>query len=338
MSQSIVTPGQWLDQLEQPTWRQIGITSIVLILSAAAAITLDNLWGSLFVEGLWRRILLAPLIIVYTLLVGHFLSPYKETLMDSLRQVSALDEETYDRLIANALASARLGALLVFITFFFVGVLLSAPWETAGPISWIALYITLAWSLMLAMLARVVYSSLRETGMVNAIQRRPLKFDILYITPFVPIARYSLRGSLAFIGGSTIAIIITTPWSIGFTMADLVFYGILVLVAGLVFFVPMLETHRVLRQARRDEMDAIRYKLAAAYRRLEALTPDKKEDILIFSTEVNLWESYEQRIKDARTWPYDFGMIRTLVISTLIPILVSLGQRFFSQFISQLLP
>jgi hypothetical protein len=37
------------------------------------------------------------------------------------------------------------------------------------------------------------------------------------------------------------------------------------------------------------------------------------------STELDLWLKYEERVKVARTWPYNTAMLRTLFLSTFIP-------------------
>ena len=85
-----------------------------------------------------------------------------------------------------------------------------------------------------------------------------------------------------------------------------------------------------------EELNNIRQKLAGAYRRLDAMTAEQKQDILPFSQEVTLWNNYEQRLKEVPTWPYNAGMLRTLFVSILIPIFVTVGQRLMAYLLVEL--
>ena len=85
-----------------------------------------------------------------------------------------------------------------------------------------------------------------------------------------------------------------------------------------------------------DEQAILRRHLADAYRRLEQMTLAEKQEILPFATEVSLWNQYEQRLKAIPTWPYNAGMLSTLIASILLPILVTLSQRLLAYVLVEL--
>ncbi len=58
---------------------------------------------------------------------------------------------------------------------------------------------------------------------------------------------------------------------------------------------------------------------------------EDREGILTFSNEVRLWKDYEDRLKSVNTWPYELGMLRTLLLSVLVPIAASQFQRLAAQ-------
>jgi hypothetical protein len=93
----------------------------------------------------------------------------------------------------------------------------------------------------------------------------------------------------------------------------------------------MTQTHRILRAARIKELDTVNRRLADAYDALKGLTDEDREGILTFSNEVRLWKDYEDRLKSVNTWPYDLGMLRTLLLSVLVPIAASQLQRLTVQ-------
>ncbi len=43
------------------------------------------------------------------------------------------------------------------------------------------------------------------------------------------------------------------------------------------------------------------------------------ESIGTLAEEINALVSYEERVQEARTWPYNTGMLRTVVVSVILP-------------------
>lgn len=215
-----------------------------------------------------------------------------------------------------------------------IGILTAAPWLIDGDFQWLELYVALTSALMFALLLWAIYLAMIDTRLINGIERQPLEFDILYRRPFIAIGRQNLRVALAFVGGTTIAILFTFSPDEAFEFGNLLVYGLLTLVTLLIFFLPMTQTHRILRGAKIKEVDTANRRLADAYDVLKALSDDDRERILTFSTEVKLWKDYEERLKSVNTWPYELGMLRTLLLSVLIPIAASQLQRLAAQWLS----
>jgi hypothetical protein len=166
-----------------------------------------------------------------------------------------------------------------------------------------------------------------------ALHHQPLNVDIFDIRPFGSIGRQSLVNALAFFGGAAISLFFVSGGTTSFEAGMWVFYGVLVLVSALAFFLPMRQTHRVLAAAKEEELIRVRHNIVAAYRSLEGLADDSK-DLGLLPTKLNLWKEYEGRVKAAKTWPFDLGMLRTFFLSVLTPVGISWAQRLLSQLLN----
>ncbi len=180
---------------------------------------------------------------------------------------------------------------------------------------------------MFGLLGWIIVSALVSTRLQSTLHKQPLKIDIFDTRPFEPIGYYSLFVALAFVGGSVISVILVNPLAEGLDVLSIAVYGIMAAVAVLVFFLGMQPTHRVLADTKAQELAEVERNISAT---LRPLTARKTEglDIGKISTELNLWIKYEERLKRARTWPYNTGMLRTIFLSVLFPPIASLAQRF----------
>jgi hypothetical protein len=211
-----------------------------------------------------------------------------------------------------------------------LGFLSVFPGTVAEGFSWTGLYWVPANSLTIGLLSWSIYAALSDSRSMAALHHQPLDVDIFDLRPFGPIARQSLVNALSFFGGAVISLFFVSGGVGTIEAGTWVFYGILVLVSALAFFLPMRQTHRVLTAAKEEELVQIRHNIADAYRSLAALPADSK-DLGILPTKLNLWKEYEGRVKAIRTWPYDLRMLRTFSLSVLTPVGISLAQRLLSQ-------
>jgi hypothetical protein len=81
----------------------------------------------------------------------------------------------------------------------------------------------------------------------------------------------------------------------------------------------------VLAEARKTELHAVRAQIAAICRALsQSLARDQATGTL--AADLNALVSYENRLKESRTWPYNTAMLRTLLLSGLVPLVPVVGR------------
>ncbi len=337
MSEITTMPStSFIERILPPSWGQIAIAAAVLAILAAAAITLDDVWSTVWSEGFWSIILIAPTVIIYILIISRVMVPYQTNALNSLHHLSRLDDVDYDQMVQETRAHDRKWAGPALAIGFAFGFIASSPWSNDNGFSWVMWFLALANGLMFGLISLVLQQSLADGRLTTHLQQQPLDFDIFYTSPFLSIGLNSLFVAIAFVGGSTIVVFYSAIGRQSLTIVELILHGFLILCTLLIFFLPMRQTHRVLRQAKLNEQDNLRRHLAAAYRRLEHMSDEDREDILNFATEVNLWKNYEERLKAVPTWPFNAGILRTLFASILIPILVTLGQRLLAYLLVEL--
>jgi MFS family permease len=337
MSDISATPNDlFSNRLASLGWWQIGLVAAILALLGLAVVFLDDLWPDLWHDGLWSILVTAPTIIVYILIIARVLEPFHLRSVGSLCQISALDDEEISLLVQETEASTRKWAAPALALGFAFGFLGTAPWASEDGFKWTLWYLALVTGLMFALLAWALQRSAADSRLSNRLQQGPLNFDIYYTSPFLPIGLQSLIVALAFVGGSTIVVFFSAAGQHRLVFFDLILHGFLIIVTLLIFFLPMRQTHKVLQAAKLAEQDNLRRHLAEAYRRLEQMSLEEKKDILSFATEVSLWQQYEERLRAVPTWPYNAGMLRTLIASILLPTFVTLGQRLMALILSRL--
>ncbi len=334
MSRTTLKNKTFFDRLANPSWGLIGAVIISLVLLAVVAVGLDGLWGTVLTDVSLRRMLTSPVMVVYILIVTAVLNSYHDEEIASLRKISKLDDDSFNDRVNTSDAMIRRGTPIALVVGLALGVLIARAWQMEGDFRWIELYSSLTSVIMFALLTWVIYMALMDTRLINGIERQPLDFDILYPRPFIAIGRQSLRVALAFVGGTTIAVLFTFSAEVRFELDDLLIYGTLILITLLIFFLPMTQTHRILRAAQIEELDTVSRRLADAYEALKGLSDEDREGIQTFSYEVSLWKDYEDRLKSVNTWPYELGMLRTLLLSVLVPIAASQLRWLVAQWMS----
>jgi hypothetical protein len=93
-----------------------------------------------------------------------------------------------------------------------------------------------------------------------------------------------------------------------------------------VFFLNLRDTHRVLADAKQQELDFAQTRISQAYGALKR-EAQGGEAIQAIAVEIDAWISYKERLGKTRTWPYNTEIIRNLLISTLMPVGVAALRR-----------
>jgi HAMP domain-containing protein len=186
-------------------------------------------------------------------------------------------------------------------------------------ISWLGFYWYISLALMYGLLAWVILGSVATTRLNAALHRLPLSVDILNPAQFEAVGRQSLILALVFIGGITLSLLLSfQPGNIS-EPSFWVTYLLLVLAVLLIFFLNMRPSHRVLTAAKQRELEPLQRKINASCREL-AQHLERKQETGSLPAEINALVAYEQRLRAARTWPYNTTILRTLFFSVLIPL------------------
>jgi hypothetical protein len=313
-------------RLRIPWYGFVTLLAGALLLLAAVTVYFDGILEEVLHEGAWRYLVTGPAITVYILALFPLASRYQGRALEALRPVILLDDEAFMDLAESASRINASAELLAFGVGAVFGFVTNAPWTIPEDYSWLRFYIPFVAMLMFGLLAWLSYVAIAGTRLYSELHRQPLEIDIFELGPFEPIGRHALFTSLAFIGGCVISVLILNPLAGGPNVVSLVQYGLLAVVTILVFFLSMRPTHTALARVKGRELKLAEKKIADTFRELK-LTESEGKPVDAVATRLNLWLRYEDRVKKARTWPYNTPMLRTLFFSVLVPAIVSLVQR-----------
>jgi hypothetical protein len=98
------------------------------------------------------------------------------------------------------------------------------------------------------------------------------------------------------------------------------------------FYLNMRPTHRVLSAARERALAQVQHQLRRSFPSLlERMQKEEPSGNLPW--EVNALVAYGKELQDASTWPYNPAILRTLVVSVLVPTVTLLARRLFEVYI-----
>lgn len=86
-----------------------------------------------------------------------------------------------------------------------------------------------------------------------------------------------------------------------------------------IFSLNMRPTHRLLRRARRDELQQVTPQVNSSSRRPAGLL-EQGQPTGNLAAEIGARMADKRRLVSARTWPYNTAMLRTLTLSVFIPL------------------
>jgi hypothetical protein len=146
-----------------------------------------------------------------------------------------------------------------------------------------------------------------------------------------PIARWSLGISIVFVGFLILSIIVM--WEIMLEWRTITGYVIWICVTLLIFFLSMRSAHQAMSEAKKYKLSLARKQLATFSRELEdRVTQGQMTGMSDLSSTITAWVTYEKRVKEAPTWPFNANIIRRLAMSVVMPAAVYLI-KIISQFL-----
>ena len=311
----------FLDRLlskPRPLGFKLGISLLFLLLPFGAA-ALDGVLNDILREGLWRVLILPPVIIIYCWFLSPVLSRMGVELIRTARSLVIMDEASFTQLITMASRTNPLHEWMAFAAGVILAILISLPTSFGQNTIWLRLYWSVGLALMYGLLGWILYGSFVSTRLNAAIHRQQLNIDIFDLTPFEMFGRHSLILALAFVGGMTLSLLCTFRVQSLYRVEFWVMYILLALVTVLIFFLSMRPTHQVLSKEKDRELKAIRDYILRASRDLMRCI-DQNQDTSVTASEINALVVYEGRLQATQTWPYNTRMLRTLFVSVLIPL------------------
>jgi hypothetical protein len=314
----------------------IAIVAAVLLLLLILAAFLDGIINDLSTWRFWQNNLEGPVVISYILVVHVFMWRLRERAIQTFRPLLSLDENDFNRLATEvATPKRRWEWLSVLIGIGFV-IGLGQPWSLPwGSGLWWSVNQVITGTLYNGLLAWLIYDTLTGAVRINRLSRRDLKLDIFDTELLIPIARWSLGISLGFVGGISLSLVFGSQENL-LRWPSITIYAILICVTILIFFVSIWSIHNAMAGTKKRESDLAREHLATASRELKEQTiRGQVEGMERLSYTITSWATYRRLVKEAPVWPFNAGIIRRLIISTIVPaivylikIIAGLGLRF----------
>ncbi|UCB42827.1 MAG: hypothetical protein JSV77_10330 [Dehalococcoidales bacterium] len=300
-------------------WRwAIIIVAVVWLLFLILVTYLDGAFSSLSEWEFWRIFLGSPVIIIYILIVYPFMQRLGERAVQAFQSLLPIEDD--EAAVATPAPNRRWEWTAIFLGLaFWLG--LERPWLWVD--QWLDFYASVTTLSMFVLLSWLIYNGLSGTRFINKLSRQHLKIEI-FDTELVPVARYSMGITFAFIGGISLSLIFQSIESL-LAWQSIVTYSILVSVTVLLFFLSMWSTHNIMAGAKKRELDLAQIHLEEATRELrEAAVEGRSEGIDRLYSAVAAWGIYERRVREAPEWPYNASILRRLSVSVLIPGIVYL--------------
>ncbi len=305
-------------------WTTLGISLAILSLPFVAA-TLDGALTKLFEGNTWRISLLPPVVIIYILVVASTLGETETSVIEAFRPVVLLDDEAFSQLVSQSSRVNPIVEIIALLAGSAFGLLSVYAWGVGALTSWLTFYLYLSNAVLYALLVWTVVIALVGTRLSAALHRQALHIDIFDLTPFKPIGRQSLTLALIFVGGITLSLLLTVQSQNIRSWDFWLIYGLMALVPLLIFFLNMRPTHRVLAAEKNRQIEAVQGHLQNKYRALVGRLEDH-ETTGDLPAEIAALVAYERHLQNARTWPYNTTMLRTLFFSVLVPGATLLGR------------
>ncbi|NIV37666.1 MAG: hypothetical protein GWN58_52100 [Anaerolineae bacterium] len=300
--------------------------SLFLMLLPIALAFVDGQWEQFLSSGLWRVLLIQPAIVIYILLLSPFMQRAREDVITGLRPIVQVTDQEFEQLVAQQSRLNPRGELIAVSTGALVGWFMRVGMALGVDSPWLQAYQAMATVVMYAAIAWVIYGAVAGTGLYRALLRQPLEVDVFDISPFEPVGRESVMVSVAFIIGATLAMVFSITGEFVLEFESFLAYVFFACVAVLVFFLNLRDTHRVLADAKQQELDLAQTRISQAYQALKR-EAQGGEAIQAIAIEIDAWISYKERLGKTRTWPYNTEIIRNLLISTLMPVGVAALRR-----------
>jgi hypothetical protein len=314
------------------------LTGVALALSLIAV-----LLGS---EVALQRLTASPadlrLAIVYCLLVAYFPTAYALIILWSRRTVSDLRPAMDCSEAELAELHARVGSYrwwsLAVVGILAVALVAGMTIETTpapqDPWAWGQMLPEVRWHRVLGLLAGwwagcFFYALFAESHRLSLLTERLGPIDLLDLRPLMPFSRQALRNALLVLGFvSVYSFFLVEPRFL--TMVIGMWIGAVV-VAVVIFLLPILGVHRKIGAAKQAELDWCRGALRQARSALRNGASDSR------GPQMDEVVAYRQVVDGVREWPFDASTLLRFAIYLLIPLASWSGGAVVERIVDNLL-
>jgi hypothetical protein len=308
-----------------PWYWAIAIITVVFLIFLILAAYLDGLFLDLSKWNLWRDYLDGPILTIYILMVYPFVWQWWRQAVQAVQQLLLEDQGEFSQVTTES-ATKRHWEWVAMLVGIILWVSLQQPWGwTWWPNRpWLSIYDIVTQIILFGVLGWLVYSSLAGSQHLSRLSRKQLNLDIFNPGLLTPIARSSLSVSFSFIGGISLSMVFQTQESF-LRWNNIIIYAVLVCVTVLLFFLSMWSIHSTMVKNRNRKLELAKKHLSEASHKLEEKTlQGQLEGLDKLSATISAWGNYDRLIKEAPVWPFNAGIIRRLVASTVVPFVVYL--------------
>jgi hypothetical protein len=170
--------------------------------------------------------------------------------------------------------------------------------------------------------ARAAYFTIFGMQSVSRVVERDLSVDLLDLSQLSPLGQMALRASLLWIGAAVIASlsVLLTQGTIAEALAIL----FLLVVATVIFVIPVRGVHRKMREAKREELLRVVAEIRRDRERVRALSPGAGDAAIRLPGLL----AYEARVRSVQEWPFDTPTLMRFILYLTIPVFSWLGGAF----------
>jgi hypothetical protein len=303
----------------------VGLALLLLYMLSVYADGMQEWFGYL---DFWKGSIEPPAILTYVLLVHYILDISGRKAVQSLRPVVALDDTTFDELVARMSEGILRYQWVPMVVFAGLSVPLLEMWDWPNGFLWSTAVSRAIPLLEYAVIGSAMYLVVARNRFFTELFKQPVSIDVFNPAPVRPMGRWGLSVSATIMGGVTISVLLVGDPQEILSLEHLPMYLVATAAAVLAFFGSMSSTHRVLVQAKERELNAIRSNLSTMYRELRKCSEAGKfggTDEM--ANAITAYLEYERRIAEAQEWPYTVNTLRGLFATVLLPITVTVIQQ-----------
>jgi hypothetical protein len=306
-------------------WATVVVAGVLFFLLILVGY-LDGGFDQQFGGGFWRTGLQGPVLIIYILVVYPYVLRLWKPAIEAFRPLVSMSDNQFNSLsLELTTVNRRREWSAVFIGIILL-LVIQRPW--LGIHGWLQVYQITTEAILFGAMGWLIYSSVKGSRGIARLGKQNLQLDIFNTKLLSPVARQSLGNSIVFVGGISIAMLFETQETL-IEWQSVAVYSILVFSTILIFYISMLSIHRIMARVKRGELEVAQKYMTEMSRKLkEWTTKGKLHGMEELSAAVAGWAAYERRVKEAREWPFNAGIIRRLFASVLAPVSVYIIKVF----------